>query len=321
VRRAVTRYLDSPTAAHQRDLVVLDTFALGELMHQLSPRARKQLSADQQTSRIRLIDAHLTHVTQFALKQASFSTLSDADRVAQQWLSWWNGNRYQFTSPHGVERFLAPLLQTRYAAWARETASRGTSFGLASHTELSLLGSAWLLLSGWLGCVLGALSSSFFGKHFPHRRRFLLALPYLMAPLALVLFMNTSAPKSWALAGAALFAFGALLSFRQQSEWQLDGVPSVNPGFPTPISNAFREALAANLVPTTGALLSAVICVESLFKLNGIGAPLLDSIRERNVTWVVGFAVGTSIGLGLLQLLSDRLLRGREAMFASESLL
>lgn len=340
VRRALSRYGEHSTQLRAREVLLLDTFALDELMVRLvsvGQEVERTGAGGEALEALRSLCDLAAHSTGLPWTIPPDASVTLALETQSQWLQWWAESRFTFTAPQGVERFLAPLLQTRYATWAQRVARSRRGLSPTAAAELDELqralpasakrlglASVGLLFGGYLSCWL-RLTRRFSSNpcaRFPGA-----AVPLSIGGLLLLCLVATTrvlgvdgVTLRTALQGSSgivACCVGALLGF--------DTHPAPAPGSPWLFAYASRgmaaprlawhlfragsHLLAASLVPHCMRLLTVVTLIELGLKLPGIGQRLLEAVASQQVEPLLLASLVCAATLALLQWLSDWLVQ------------
>lgn len=328
IRRVVRRFSERATPQRQRELIQFDTFALPEIMAQLDESIeRGDLEAQR---RLCSAAAHATDMPGWVVAEnAGPAALAE---VVARWQGWWSLQRTNYQTPEGFERILAPILQTRYALWAQAAAR--TRFGFTRDNQpaltvllaqapvtLALLSSG--LLGGTLiGVLLGTLVSA-------SRIRWLMALEggtslvWLAIPTALVtatVLPALPAFRFWIGLFLMLLLGSALVAQYQRSTMEAtlktDWVRTYRAMGASRLKlarvtlRASSGAAISTLAPHTSTLLTSAFVIEYAFGMNGVGRQTIRALHDRDVVWLMLVTLATAALVGLVQILSDLLLRG-----------
>jgi peptide/nickel transport system permease protein len=109
VQRAVHRIVLRSTELRERDLIQVDTFALGDLVDAM--RTTKDRAAV-----ARLADA-ASHVTGRSVPIPADADKLFARRALADWQEWWYVHRSDYIPIEGAERIAATVSETRYGKW------------------------------------------------------------------------------------------------------------------------------------------------------------------------------------------------------------
>ncbi|MEN9581194.1 MAG: hypothetical protein RJA70_4203 [Pseudomonadota bacterium] len=332
VKRVVRRFASRATAQRRRELMQFDTFALAEILSHLDEHV-----ATRNTGAQRRLCAAAAH----AAEKPSWTIPKDADAAAaaavvSRWQAWWSIHRTDYQSPQGFERLLAPVLQTQYALWAQAAAR--TQFGITkgeqpalallltqAPTTLALLG-AGLLGGTFVGILLGMLVSA-------SRIRWLrlletgTSLIWLALPLALLsvtLMPTRSESRPWSAFVLMLLLGSALVARYQRSTMQATlqkdwvrtyrAMGAGNWRLARVTLRASSGAAISTLVPHTSTLLTCAFVVEYAFGMNGVGHQTIQALHNRDVVWLMLVTLATATLVGLVQILSDLLLRSLDPL-------
>ena len=311
VRRLVQQLINRPLTLRVRDLLIMDTFALQELMRTLETR---QLDRDG----LRRITALAAHVTGHDWKIVASTSDSNVNAIRAQWRRWWRHERAHYLAFGKVERLSAMLSETRYARWLSATVteplrSPATGSPLLPNLRSGLTTTALLLAAALLGTYVGSRLCE--GTLLFRRRRQRTAIGLLFAGLVVI---PPSIPAAWlkhshsavlrmAYAMLLLAAFGLMVSFlRQHALGKSTGAREVSA--PPLAVGRIRRGLAVvqGLFATRDYpwLITIVILVETRLGLSGLGVATIDAIKVNDIASVMLFALFSATLSWALQCLS-----------------
>ena len=322
-QRVVARYADAATPLRERELRELDTFALPWVMNELEVRRDAALGT-QTLHNLSRIASRLTGAGQvIAVGHPSRNTVEEL-------LNWWEMRRERYLPLTGIERLLAPLMQTRYAHWVRGTTR--TRFGSLSSGEPALVAlrrlfpvTLILLVIGLtggtaMGMALGA-ALAFIPKALSPIFQGLLGVVWLLCPLILVLaqFVPFGDASLW-IGCVLLSLFGTSLVTHYQRTGTLyvmanDWVRTYKALGASPFRLArltlrsSSTAALSTLAPHTSTLLTAVFVTEFALGLDGIGRYTIAALGRGDVVWVMLVTVVSASVVGLTQIGGDWTLR------------
>lgn len=323
VKRAVRRLAAGTSAGRREDVLVLDTYALPELIAGLEPLA----SAADVPRAARLTDA-LAHVSGVPWRVHPQATVEQAGKISRDWQRWWRENRTDFDTLDGVDRVFAMLTQTQYGRWA-ESVVYGKLGTLQSGEPVLVVAkqraplTLWLVTVAWLGCLLSGVGIGLWSSVQAMSDRLLATAALALAATPLSWLAIEAAPASAsgrALTGGLVMALvGGLLVARYQAAASRRELPSEHVQLrrafgATPlraIALSFRNAsavvvsLAGRELPT---VLSATIVVEHALGLPGLGTVTLVAVAGGDVAWLMAFGLACATLGALLQVLSDAVL-------------
>jgi len=115
VRRAVHRLILHGTDLREKELLEVDTFALGEIIANLGTTADREALA-------RLASA-ASHVTGRSVEIPVEADASFVRRAVADWREWWYVHRSDYVALRGVDRLAATVSETRYGKWVLRAAS------------------------------------------------------------------------------------------------------------------------------------------------------------------------------------------------------
>lgn len=303
VRRAVTRLASKGSALRRADVLALDTFALPELINQLT------LPTDSsEIARTRRLVASLSHITGRATLPANAST-AEAQAVVQDYRGWWRRERSSFVPREGTDRVVAMFRDTEYGEWLTATVVYRSDelfkqLGRASVPSLRLAG--WAILASALATLALLL-----GPGASCQRRHLVLSIASCAPLVPALI--------WAGGGGAallMATYGgiraAILIRTASDATTLRALSQAERGFGlSSLSVRLRRArlglgyLVSDLPAMLPGLFSACIVVELATGTEALGTRTLSAIAERDVGWVMVLLVGLTGLVAVAQVVSD----------------
>ena len=319
VRRVVRRFVEQPTPQREREVRRLDTYAIGELIEHLDPLLD---SLPERRSNLIQLTALLSHMVGNQGPAALHAEASPSvDReTAQAWQRWWNANRHLYASPVGLERVLAPVLQTQYATWARNAADTWFKAGVGGLFErfpwqrfgrtLTLFLSA-LVGGGLLGTCIGTWATSL-APAWARRSESVIGLSWLgIPPAALSAALAWGTNASMIAAAAVSLLTGAAIAARYQSsharmsaQWMASSAnrPTGREAFRHLWRRSSPTAVWA-LSTHASSLLATVIVVEAAFGIEGLGALAILALQEGSVEAVLLTALLTTTFVSLIPIL------------------
>jgi peptide/nickel transport system permease protein len=336
VKRIVERTVDQATELRTQELKRLDTFVLDEVMLELTRfMAQRSAPTDKQQRAVLALTNAAAHATGLTWTLREETSKGQARSVAARWLSWWAEARFEFTAPQGIERFLAPLLQTRYASWAREAARTRFGIGLDGNPILVTLKQRFpltllLCFCGCCGLLVGSLLASLLTRirSANTTRRFTTAIwlvtPALLWAASRVIPIDRACldcnrqvePLALASACIACLVWSGMLALQQQlavegsrglapwdRHYRIMGVGPLRLSW-----LALRHSAgvaAARLLPNLAHILTASTVLEVAFELPGLGPYTLEAISHAQVNWLMAVTIATAAVFGLLQVLAD----------------
>jgi peptide/nickel transport system permease protein len=340
VRRLVRRTAEHTSSLRSEDIVEFDTFALPELMDALvSPRSPDEVE------RARRLTGFLGHVTGLPWSVAPGASPGQAREIVERWRSWWALTRVDYVTLDGPSRVAAMLTETQYGKWAAEAARSHLGQSSSGRPVLDLLRergpvTLWLASSGIAGGYLTGICLGLAGAGLARnpwrepsqsaRRRALLfdALLALLSVTVVALgavlvgqMLAPSVPSPGSLFRAQLvmvLVSAALVSRHQRastsSALEQEYTRTAFAFGASPLRSAWRVLRASGtpVVSLAGAELHAVFTsafvVEVVFDLPGLAAPTVEAIQSKDVSWLMALAVGSTLAVALLQVLSDLVL-------------
>jgi ABC-type dipeptide/oligopeptide/nickel transport system permease component len=331
VHRAVHRITLHGTELRERDLVVVDTFALSEIMMALGETDDREALA-----RLTTLAAKATGRPHARLRANSDDAAVRG--VLAGWRSWWFVHKSDYVPLEGIDRIAATIGETRYGKWMLGAASGelGTSIRdgqpiaakLRARAPLTLMMTALAMLASYaLAIPIGAFSAWRRGRAVDVALAILLFAVYSLPTFWVAqLFTGLARPNGTSAlrGGFALFApvialsVGSLATLsRYQRSAMLDVVhqdyvrTAHAKGLSTlrvVVVHALRNAmmptvtLAGLQFPT---LLGGAFVVEEVFGLPGLGWETLRAAEAVDGAWLVVTVLLTAIVTTLAIIASD----------------
>lgn len=293
-RRVVRRFVQGPSAARAQEVRRLDTFALGELVHELVRLVREH-APESATAPVSDLMCTIAADAHAPCSAAAHETPEDLAAWAERWRAWWQREHHRFESPSGTERFLAPVLQTEYASWVR-TSVRMLVTGRVLKSvpwHQCLLTTLQFALAVGVALVVCKLAPKLRRTWRQHRR--LLGAPLwvgLCLPVTLLFAFGPSARVLGyggigVVAGAGIGVWAALYAAVIPARW----TPS------TPV------------YPHVSFLLGVVLAGENLCHVDGLGVNLVTSIQARDLQTAIWTTLGCAVLISAAHGLLGTLLR------------
>lgn len=326
VDRAVARLVEHGSDLRERDLVLLDTFALPEIVRAMS------------TTRDGATLERLTRLAHRATGRgrvlAPEAGARDARRAVADWKEWWFVHATDFVALDGVDRAIAFVTDTRYGKWLERarSAELGVSVidgepiddKLRARAPVTLLICVLAMLASWtLAVPLGALGALWQGRTFDVASSALLFVLYATPTFAVAELLRRGVGGAgverarMALAVIAL-AVGSLATL---SRWQRAAMLEVvRQDF---VRTAHAKGLSAQrvaivhtlrnaLLPmvTLGGLhlptlLAGAFVVEEVFGLPGVGFETMRAIEAHDAPWLMAVVLATAVAVTLGLVASD----------------
>lgn len=279
-RRVVRRFVQGPSAARAQEVRRLDTFALGELVHELV-RLSRERAPEAATKPVTDLMCTIAADAHAPCAGARREPVEEASALAERWRTWWQREHHRFESPSGTERFLAPILQTEYASWVR--------------TSVRMLVTGRVLRSvPWRQCLLTTLQFAltvsvalWVCKLAPRLRqtwrqhRRLLGAPLwigLCLPVTLLFALGTGTRALGyggigVLAGASVGIWSALYAAVVPTRW----------------------TASTAVYPHVSFLLGVVLAGENLCHVDGLGVNLVTAIQARDLQTAIWTTLGCAV--------------------------
>jgi peptide/nickel transport system permease protein len=325
-RRAVLRLVEHGGESRERDLYLLDTFALPYLVPALAGSDRRDVSV--QIARI------ISHVTDRNAEIADGAPQSVLRARVSQWRAFWFVHQHDYVVFDGAERLLASVTQTRYAKWMGgallgDLRSQDGSLSLGDRLKkralltLSLVLLAMVLAYG-IAIPIGVVSAYRKGKAIDRSFGIALLALYALPSFALAqIFLSLSSGSGHRSSHAALLAvltltLGTLTTLsRYQRAAVLDVMRSDYIraarsrgvfGFRLLVVHALRNAVMSTValagIQIPG-LIGGAFVVEEVFGLRGLGWETLRAIENHDTPWIVVVTLFTAAIATLTLIASD----------------
>lgn len=319
VRRTVERLVLRGTELRERDLELVDTYALGQIVG-----AMRRTQDPEAIERLTRLASHVTG--RDAVARADDPPLVRRAMVSR-WLSYWFVHSTDHEALEGGKRVTASLTETRYAKWMVGAVTG--QLGLSSRDGVPILDKLAARAPVTLGMTLLALFASLLlsvpvamlaawqrGETLDHAIALGLILLYSVPTVLvaeLLAYLQGTGTGSLALPVLALTTVPFSILGQQQRAAMMDAldhdyVRSARAKGARTLRVAAVHALRNALVPTTAlagvqlpALLGAAFVVEEVFGIHGLGWETLRAIEARDVAWVVAvtlaYAMATTAAL------------------------
>ncbi len=325
VARAVVRISQRATDVRERDLRVLDTFALPQLV--------EAMKNEEDAEAIARLAAIASDVSGRDARVPEGAPREQAKAVARGWVQWWNVHRPDYTVVDGGERVAASLSETRYGKWLL---SAGTGeFGVSVRDGTPILKKLFatapitvgltltsLLFSFCLGVPLGAISGWRRGRPVDVRVTAALFVFYALPTFFVAQLLLHALPEASGAARIVLavltMTLGSLASVSRFQRASLLDVLSTDyvrtarakgaPAWRVLVVHAARNAviptvtLAGLQLPV---LFGAAIVVEEVFRLPGAGFETMRAVEAHDASWLVMAVLFTALATMLGLLVSD----------------
>lgn len=318
VERAVTRMVEHGSDLRERDLVMLDTFALHALV-------RAMTMHDDRTTL-----ARLTRLAHHAAQRGPVVDVEMGDeqvhRAVADWQEWWFVYSSDFVEIDGADRVVAVAADTRYGKWLRRIVSG--QLGLSSvdgqpiaeklrqRAPITLLVCALaLVVSISLSVPIGAVGAWRRGQTFDVVSGIVLFVLYATPTFALAEMLRRATLSNGSMFTRMALAIVALAvgSIATLSRWQRTAMLDVMrqdfvrtaqakgvPGWRVAVFHALRSALLP-VVTLAGvhlpALLGGSFVVEEVFGLPGIGYETLRAIEAHDSAWLMAVLLTAAVAI------------------------
>jgi ABC-type dipeptide/oligopeptide/nickel transport system permease component len=326
VARAIERLVEHGSDLREHDLLVLDTFALPEIVRALS------------TTRTGVALERLTRLAHHASGRghllASDASPRDVEGAVADWKEWWFVHATDFVALEGSDRVIAFLTETRYGKWLER--ARSGELGLSvidgepiadklrARAPLTLLVCAFAMLASWVLAVpVGALGAWRQGRATDVASSAVLFVLYTTPTFAVAEVLRRMAAghgidrARMALAVAALvmgslatlsrWQRAAMLEVVRQDYVRTAHAKGLSPGR-VAVVHALRNALLP-MVTLAGLhlpiLLSGAFVVEEVFGIPGVGFETMRAIEAHDAPWLMAVILAAAVVVTLGLVASD----------------
>ncbi len=326
VSRAVARLVEHGSQLRESELVSMDTFALGEVVHQMT--VTDDRVALERLTRI------ARHATERGPALAPDASAAEARRVVANWQEWWFVHAPDFVRLDGAARVVAVVTETRYGKWLKRAVSGELGVSatdgepiaekLRSRAPITFLVCVLAVLSSWsLAVPIGAFGAWRQGRAFDVASSALLFFLYATPTFAVAEVLRRATGGSFALGPRLALAVGALAaaSLATLSRWQRAAMLDVVsrdfvrtakakgvPAWRVATVHALRNALTP-VVTLAGLHLPTVVggafVVEEVFSLPGLGFETLRAIEARDNAWLMAIVLVSAAAVTFGLVLSD----------------
>lgn len=335
VARGVERLVDHGSDFREHDLVVLDTFALPEIVGAMSSYQSSSPSPSTQgreaMERLTRLAAHATGRGRVVDAAA---TDDDIRRVVADWREWWFVHATDFVSFDAVGRAVAFVTETRFGKWLERARSGELGVSvidgepiaakLRARAPVTLLLCALAMLASWAIAVpLGALGAWRQGRAFDVASSAVLFVLYTTPTFAVGELLRRTVegrPLEGARVALAVAAL-SLGSLATLSRWQRAAMLDVVrqdfvrtarakglSAWRVAVVHVLRNALlpmvtlAGFHLPT---LLGGAFVVEEVFGLPGVGLETLRAIDAHDTAWLMAVVLASAVAITLGLVASD----------------
>jgi ABC-type dipeptide/oligopeptide/nickel transport system permease component len=324
--RAVARLVEYGGDSRERDLRVLDTFAL-------QPLVRAMRTTDDPT-----VLARLTRLARHAAERGKVvepdSDSEYARRTVADWSEWWFVYGTDFAKLNGVDGIVSVVTDTRFGKWLRRVASGelgvsavdGESIAtkLRDRAPLTLLVCALaMLVSGSIAVPVGAFAAWRRGRAFDVVSSAIFFVMYATPTFAVAELLRRAtaalpiggARIGWAVAALAAGSLATLARWQRSAMLDVihqDYIRTARakgvPPWRVLVCHALRNALLPSVTVaglSLPALLSGAFVVEEVFDLPGIGRETIRAIESHDSAWLMAVLFGAAIAVTLGLVASD----------------
>lgn len=317
LRRAVSRLVRHATELREKDLALVDTYALSEVVPAMSTTTDPSA---------------LARLSELASHAAGRSVLipEDADpdfrrRALADWQEWWYVHKSDYVALDGAERITSTITDTRYGRWLARAATGqlGVSVRdgepivdkLRARTPVTLALTLLAMLASYLIAIPVAVVSAWRrGRPIDHALAFTLFALYSLPTFWLAEIFAGMIPHSNG-AGAAKLTLAAVAltagSLATLSRYQrtallevlgLDYVRTARAKGVSAVGVLVKHALRNAMMPTVTlaglqlpSLLGGAFLVEEVFGLPGIGYESLRAVEAHDAAWLIAVILFTAV--------------------------
>jgi len=314
VRHLASRLAERSIALRREDLIHVDTYALPALIEALG-----QVNAPDDVRRVERLNSVLAHITELPVACPPGASVSDARRVVDTWLDFWQLHGSDYSALDGPRRLAATFVETQYGKWLAAVLRGGlgrtrsgerawdlVARGLATTSFLLFVG-----LGG--GFALGVAWTRFERRSHEFATRVASAI----VGTALAAIPCATFVRLFASSGAGLFSASCLVTLTTAAWVSRHLARSTMSQTVSPIAAAFSVSapLGATYPPF---VLSAIVLVELMFRLPGLGRTAALSLASGDVNAWMAASLALALASLLLRQAAD-LLRPRAAQSPRQS--
>jgi peptide/nickel transport system permease protein len=324
--RAIERLVDHGSDLREHDILVVDTFALPEVVAALS--ATHDGVALERLTRL----AH--HASGRGQVLTPEATASEVRRALADWREWWFVHATDFVALEGSERGIAFVTETRYGKWLERARSGELGVSvidgepiadkLRARAPLTLLVCGFAMLASWVLAVpLGALGAWRQGRTIDVVSSAILFVLFSTPTFAVAELLHRMAAGHATEGARMALAVAALVvgSLATLSRWQRTAMLEVvrqdyvrtarAKGLSTgrvAVVHALRNALLPMItlaglhLPT---LLGGAFLVEEVFGLPGVGFETMRAIEAHDGPWLMAVILAAAVAVTLGLVASD----------------
>lgn len=308
---AVVRYARYGTTARARELLLLDTFALGALIEALAPPR-----TDAGVLAVRRLVAVISHITGRDDRLDEHASAEEAALCIERWQAWWLVYGTDYTTLTGAARVGAFVVETRYGKWVlralvlelgRNADGQPVLDDLRERMQRTLgMVALAIALAYLLAIPLGALSAWRARGHLDRAVATLVMVPYVLSPAVLAtLALWLGWPESTPMLTATLILAAVLVAdpTRQQRAELLPvlrtdyvraaaarGAGALRVVLVHGLRNALLPLVTRAALELPGALTAAFV-LEHALGLSGLGQATLEAVASHDVDWLMALAV------------------------------
>jgi peptide/nickel transport system permease protein len=326
VERAVDRLVHHGSDLREADLVIVDTYALPQLM----------LALDETTDGVALsrLTRLLRHCVGRGTELEPDASQAQVRRALADWREWWFVHGTDFQALTGAERAIAMVTETRYGKWVQRAA--GGQLGVSvvdgepiadklfERAPLTLLVCGLAMLVSWtIAIPVGAIAAWRRGKPFDVASSAVLFVLYATPTFAIAEVLRRATLGSAANAPKVMLAVVALSvgSLATLSRWQRtamldvvgqDFIRTARAKGMSPLRVAVVHALRNALVPTVTlaglhlpVVLGGAFVVEEVFGLPGVGFETLRAIEAHDSAWLMAVVLASAVAITIGLVASD----------------
>lgn len=303
VRRSVQRLAVRESDLIEREIRLVDTFALQEIMAALRTTTDPKVAF-----RLTRIASHVTART--GTTAAPDADPAEVRTVVSEWLSWWYVHEADYVVLKGGEKVTASVAQTRYSKWVLGAVTG--QLGLSTRDGLPIfdkllerapvtLGMAVLalLVSCAVGIPIGVLAAWRRGQAVDLALAGTVLLVYSIPTFLIAELLASLGRSGMWLPILALATVSVSVMMQQQRASMIDAleqdyVRSARAKGARTFRVATVHALRNALVPTVTmagvqlpALIGGAFVVEEVFDVHGLGWETLRAIESHDAAWIV----------------------------------
>ena len=279
VRHLTGRLAERSIALRREDLIHVDTFALQALIDDLG-----QVDTQDDVARVQRLNSVLAQISDLPVSCPPNASVADARRVVDTWRDFWDLHGSEYSALDGPRRLAATFVETQYGKWLAAVLRGGLGRTQTGERALDLVSqglatTSFLLFVGLGGGFPLGVAWTRFERQ---RLKFATRVASTIAGTALAAIPCATFVRLFAGPSAGLLSAICLVTITTAAWVSRHLARSTMSQSVSPIAAAFSVSapLGATYPPF---VLSAIVLVELLFRLPGLGRIAARSLASGDV--------------------------------------